>query len=74
MIGNGGEDLLEIIEARFDVGFRIVSLPLLPSPPIEVTVWRIHYAMQDNNLTIGIHQVLTLYTECRQIIGSQPRH
>ena len=74
MIGNGGEDLLEIIEARFDVGFRIVSLPLLPSPPIEVTVRCIHHTMKNHSFTIGIHQVLTLHTKCRQIIGSQSRH
>ena len=74
LISDGGKHLLEIIETRFDVGFRIIRLPLLPSPTVEVAVWRIHYAMQDNNLTIGIHQVLTLHTECRQIICSQPRH
>ena len=74
LVGNSRELLREIIQARLNVGFRITSLPLLPSPPVEVAVWRIHYAMQDNSLTIGIHQVLTLHTECRQIIGSQSRH
>ena len=74
LVGDGRKLLREIFQARFDVGFRIIRLPLLPSPTVEVAVWRIHYAMQDNNLTIGIHQVLTLHTECRQIICSQSRH
>ena len=74
LVGDGRKLLREIFQARFDVGFRIIRLPLLPSPPIEVAVRCIHHTMQDNNLTIGIHQVLTLHTECRQIICSQSRH
>ena len=72
LISDGGKHLLEIIETRCNVT-DIVSARA-PTIAVEVAVWRIHYAMQDNNLTIGIYQVPTLHTECRQIIGSQSRH
>ena len=31
--------------------FRIISLPLLPSPTVEVAVWRIHHTMKNHSFT-----------------------
>ena len=69
LVGNSSKLLREIFQARLDVGFRIVSLPLLPSPTVEVSVWRIHYAMQDNRLTCGIDKVLSFYMQGRKIVS-----
>ena len=72
LVSDGGKHLLEIIQARSLITYFITTHT--PTVTIEITVRRIHYAMQDNNITVGIHQVLTLHPECRQIICSQSRH
>ena len=44
-VANGGEQLLEIVEAGLHVFVVVASLPFLPSPSVEVAVGRVHDPM-----------------------------
>ena len=60
VVGHGGVDLLEGVEARLYVGIRQLGYPLSPSPAIEVGTRRVHYAMERDAVAMGVAQIAAL--------------